>query len=108
MDRDIVNMSNRRTETVDTRFGQVTVDVVDCDSCEETVKFDDSHDFIINDKKGHACNICFDTGPLKFPKEHKQSLKEIWDDDGKLIAIFGGVLLMMLISLSLLIIVVVI
>jgi hypothetical protein len=60
------------TETVETVYGPVDVELVVCDSCEQKIRKQDAHDFQIRrsghvTRSGHACSACVDEGPISFP-----------------------------------------
>jgi len=70
-------------ETVETVYGSVEVDTVECDSCGDTILKDDAYLFYIedspntltaNDKyNGYACKHCADVGPASFPGQEVSS-----------------------------------
>ena len=55
------------TQEVQTRFGEVQIETVECDSCENTIAKEDAHEFTLGDREGHACSHCVDDGPISFP-----------------------------------------
>jgi len=71
-------MTDTATETVETRYGAVEIETVECASCEETVAKEDAHPFSIEHpvgsvrggewKEGYACPICADEGPASYPE----------------------------------------
>ena len=62
-------MANQRTETVHSEYGEVEVEVVDCDSCNNTVAKEDTVPFTIGDRDGLACRHCEREGPVSFPRK---------------------------------------
>lgn len=73
-------MTDAATETVETRYGTVEIETVECDSCEETVAKEDAHPFGVwdndaapnerrneADRSGYACPLCAEEGPASFP-----------------------------------------
>jgi len=64
-------------ETVETVYGSVEVDTVECDSCGDTILKDEAYRFgmdtspnkRMNDVEynGYACEHCADMGPVSFP-----------------------------------------
>ena len=69
-------MTDTATETVETRYGAVEIETVECASCEETVAREDAHPFRIGDggdvREGHACPICADEGPASYPERVRE------------------------------------
>ena len=83
-------MSETKTETVATQFGNVEVETVDCDSCGATIKKENAKKFVIGDfdetvntkstsrvsyrfeegtaNDGWACEYCRDEGPASYPR----------------------------------------
>jgi len=55
------------TETIQTAYGDVEIETVDCDSCGQTIGKDDANEFTLSDREGHACDHCVDNGPISFP-----------------------------------------
>jgi len=55
-------------KTVDTPYGETTIEVVECDSCGNTVSKDDTVEFTLGDREGRACEHCYDSGPVSFPE----------------------------------------
>lgn len=55
-------------KTVDTPYGETTIEVVECDSCGNTVSKDDTVEFTLGDRTGRACKHCYDEGPVSFPE----------------------------------------
>jgi len=56
-------------KTVDTPYGETTIEVVECDSCGNTVSKDDTVEFTLGDRTGRACEHCYDSGPVSFPEK---------------------------------------
>ena len=55
-------------KTVDTPYGETTIEVVECDSCGNTVSKNDTVEFTLGDRTGRACEHCYDNGPISFPE----------------------------------------
>lgn len=56
-------------KTVDTPYGETTIEVVECDSCGNTVSKNDTVEFTLGDRTGRACEHCYDSGPVSFPEK---------------------------------------
>jgi len=57
------------TKTVQTPYGDTTIEVVECDSCGAEVAKDDALEFTLGDRTGWACAHCYETGPISFPEK---------------------------------------
>jgi len=57
-----------KTKTVQTEYGDVEIDVVECDSCGIDVRKDKAKDFNIGQREGYACEMCEQNGPVSFPE----------------------------------------
>lgn len=57
-----------RTKEVSTEYGTTTIQITDCDSCGNTVAKDETVEFTIGDRSGHACEYCANNGPINFPE----------------------------------------
>ena len=57
------------TKTVQTPYGDTTIEVVECDSCGAEVAKDDALEFTLGDRTGWACEHCYETGPIGFPEK---------------------------------------
>jgi len=66
------------TETVQTTYGDVEIDVVDCDSCGNRVAKDDTVEFTIGDREGRACRHCEGEGPVSFPTRSIDYAERLW------------------------------
>jgi len=55
------------TETIQTQYGDVEIETVDCDSCGQTIAKEDANDFTLGHRDGYACDHCVDNGPISFP-----------------------------------------
>ena len=65
-------------ETVETVYGSVEVDTVECDSCGDTILRDDAYRFRMGppsnkgmssvEYNGYACEHCAEVGPASFPE----------------------------------------
>ena len=55
------------TEIIQTAYGGVEIETVDCDSCGQTIGKDNANEFTLSDREGHACDHCVDNGPISFP-----------------------------------------
>jgi len=60
------------TKTVQTPYGDTTIEVVECDSCGAEVAKDDALEFTLGDRKGWACEHCYETGPIGFPEKVRE------------------------------------
>lgn len=56
------------TKKVQTEYGTAEIEVVECNSCGNTVGKDDAAAFTIGDREGWACQHCVNEGPISFPK----------------------------------------
>ena len=69
-------MTDTATETVETRYGAVEIETVECASCGTTVAREDAHPFEIGDggdvREGHACPVCADEGPASYPERVRE------------------------------------
>jgi hypothetical protein len=54
-------------KTIQTKYGEVEVETIECDSCGNTIGKEDAHEFTLGDREGHACDHCVDNGPISFP-----------------------------------------
>lgn len=72
------------TETVVTEYGEVETDIeiVECDSCNETVRIDEANEFTIGNRSGWACKYCADVGPAGYPSDIRQKFGFTEDDIG--------------------------
>lgn len=61
-------MTNTYTEIVQTKYGDVEIETVDCDSCGNRVSKEDTVTFEIGSRKGLACEHCEKEGPISFPR----------------------------------------
>jgi hypothetical protein len=59
-----------QTKTVQTTYGDVEVEVVECDSCGNTIGKDEAREFTLGNREGHACEHCVDEGPISFPSKY--------------------------------------
>jgi len=71
------------TETVQTPYGDVEVELVDCDSCGNTVREEDTVEFEIGARTGVACEHCRDEGPVSFPERHS------FDPNAAMVVVFA-------------------
>jgi len=80
-------MTNK--QTIHTRYGEVEVKTIECDSCGNEVAKSDAYRFAMDDespnkrmndaeRNGYACPICVDTGPISFPEKIIQSVELQW------------------------------
>jgi len=60
------------TKTVETEYGTAEIEVVDCDSCGNTVGKEQATQFTIGDREGWACEYCEKNGPLTFPEKVRE------------------------------------
>lgn len=74
-------MTEPDTQTVQTEYGEATIETYDCDSCGNTVAYEETVEFTIGDREGRACSHCDDNGPISFPQNVREwSLPEDPDD----------------------------
>ena len=71
-------MSEPQKHTVQTEFGPTTVEAYECDSCGNTVAYENTVQFTIGNRDGRACNHCENEGPINFPE---RQIKRVWDID---------------------------
>lgn len=69
-------MTEPQTKTVQTEYGEATIETYDCDSCGNTVAYEETVEFTIGDREGRACSHCDDNGPISFPQK---VVKQVWD-----------------------------
>lgn len=55
-------------ESIKTPYGETTIETYDCDSCGNTVAYEDTVEFTIGDTEGRACEHCEENGPISFPR----------------------------------------
>lgn len=67
-------MTNPETHTINTAYGSTEIKTYDCDSCGNTVPYDETVEFTIGVRKGRACEICEDTGPVSFPEKAREHM----------------------------------
>jgi hypothetical protein len=60
---------SKQTHTVDTAYGQTTIETYECDSCGTKVRYDETVEFTIGEREGRACNHCEANGPISVPKK---------------------------------------
>jgi len=65
-------MSDAKQESVETVYGTVDVETVDCDSCGEAMLKEDANPFTIGDRDGYACDYCVREGPIGFPERVRE------------------------------------
>jgi hypothetical protein len=65
-----------QTETIETAYGDVQVELVECDSCGNRVKKEETVPFEIGDRQGRACEYCEEDGPMSFPERVRLSEEE--------------------------------
>jgi len=58
---------NKQTQTIQTAYGETTIETYECDSCGNTVPYDDTVEFVIGDREGRACEHCEANGPISVP-----------------------------------------
>jgi hypothetical protein len=61
------------TQAVTTRHGEVEYEVVECDSCGNSVLPSETSEFTIGDRDGVACQMCVDEGPIGFPSKTRET-----------------------------------
>ena len=89
-----------KTETVQTAYGEASIEVVECDSCGNEVSKDDARVFVTGDRMnersrevkvrghtrtGYICDYCDDSGPMSFPGQSKarqleRATRPLWYD----------------------------
>lgn len=62
-------MSKSKTKTIETQYGTAEIEVVECDSCGQTIGKDDAVEFTIGSRDGYACQHCEQNGPISWPKK---------------------------------------
>jgi len=55
------------THTVQTIYGETEIETYDCDSCGQTVPYDETVEFTIGSRSGRACEMCETEGPISTP-----------------------------------------
>lgn len=65
-------MKKSRMKTVHTEYGDTEIEIVDCDSCNNTIAKEEALSFSIGNKEGWACPHCYEEGPVSFPKKIKE------------------------------------
>jgi len=66
------------TEVIETMYGEVEADVVECSSCGNLVLEEDAKEFTLGDREGWACSICYDTGPADYPLAERRTSTEFF------------------------------
>lgn len=61
-------MTKPKEHTINTQFGEATVEIYTCDSCGNDVAYENTVPFTIADREGRACEHCVETGPIGFPE----------------------------------------
>ena len=74
-------MSKTETQQVETRYGSLNVETIECDSCGDTMLKEDANTFTIGERTGHACDYCVREGPISFPKRVREYVLPR-DEDG--------------------------
>jgi len=64
--------NNVETEIVQSQYGDVEIEVVDCDSCGNRVAKEDTVPFSIGSREGLACKHCEQEGPVSFPQKVRE------------------------------------
>jgi len=62
-----IEMSKTETQQVETRYGSLNVETIECDSCGDTMLKEDANRFTIGGREGFACHYCVREGPISFP-----------------------------------------
>ena len=55
-------------KTIQTEYGETTIEVVECSSCGAEVAKSDAKQFKLGARDGWACEHCVDAGPVSFPE----------------------------------------
>lgn len=81
-----------QTETVHTKYGEVSIETVECDSCGNTIATEDAHRFAMGEgtvhgfedaeRHGYACEHCVNEGPAGFPSKVRKCL---WDEENEIL-----------------------
>ena len=69
------------TKEIQTEYGTVEVETVECDSCGNTIGKEEAYRFAMDstapnkrmndaERSGYACSLCVDNGPISFPESH--------------------------------------
>ena len=71
-----------KTETIQTAYGETSIEVVECDSCGTEIDKDSAREFLTGDsvtdfggkvkvygstQHGYICDYCDDAGPMSYP-----------------------------------------
>ena len=72
-------MTQPETQNIETEYGTATIETYDCDSCGNTVAYENTVKFTIGETEGRACEYCEKNGPISFPK---RALEFAWPSDG--------------------------
>jgi hypothetical protein len=87
-------MSDTETHTVETPYGPAEIETYECDSCGNTVAYENTVEFTIGDRTGRACSHCESEGPVSVPKKAIEwSVKHFDTEDDAEIAALGSILL---------------
>jgi hypothetical protein len=61
-------MNNSEQHTVNTQYGETTIEVYECDSCGNVVAYENTVEFTLGNRSGRACEHCAENGPISFPE----------------------------------------
>ena len=82
------------TKAIETEYGTTEIEVVECDSCGNTVGKEEAKEFTIADREGWACEYCAENGPLSFPEKVREfALPSDGDGDTLFFILFSPALL---------------
>jgi len=56
------------SHTVQTQYGEATIETYECDSCGNRVAYENTVEFQIGSREGRACEHCESEGPVSFPE----------------------------------------
>ena len=80
--------SDPETQTVQTEYGETSIEVYECDSCGNHVAHKETVRFTLGDREGRACKHCREAGPISFPEKIQQFALPTDDDKTTGIAVY--------------------
>jgi len=116
-------MSKSKTKSIQTAYGETSIEVVECDSCGNEMSKEGARVFVTGDrldehfgdvkvkgdtKQGYICDYCDDSGPMSYPGSEfisrlYDSSKRLWYDyehggmhEGKVVTILGVLFMILL------------
>jgi hypothetical protein len=97
-------MSDAQSHTISTQYGEAEINVYECDSCGNTIAYENTVEFTLGDREGRACEHCAETGPISFPERVIEwSLPKDESgapNNGLLVNLFGSPLLLPLVTIG--------